>query len=126
MIVSSAHSRPRWIGRWFLRLLIGHGYRPWLTALWALPIIAAFAIIVAANSAKFVPERSPTPAGHATPDHAEAVGYSVDTFLPIVDLGQANLWAPTGWVQWLEWLVVLAGWALSALFVAGFTRIVRT
>ena len=52
------------------------------------------------------------------------VAYAADTFLPIVNLGQADEWQPTGWVRWIAWSVIL-GWALTTLFVAGFTRIVR-
>jgi hypothetical protein len=28
-------------------------------------------------------------------------------------------------VRWVEWAVILLGWALTTIFVAGFTRIVR-
>jgi hypothetical protein len=33
---------------------------------------------------------------------------------------------PTGWVRSVDWSVILLGWALSTIFVAGFTRIVRS
>ena len=70
-------------------------------------------------SGMFVPEQGVT--GSPQP-----VAYAADTFLPIVDLGQADDWMPTGWVRWVDWSVILLGWALSTIFVAGFTRIVRT
>ena len=109
----------RW-GRRVLRVTVGHGYRPWLAGIWAAAIIAAFALVVWNWAGMFVPETgglggSPQP-----------VAYAADTFLPIVDLGEAGDWMPTGWVRWVDWSVILLGWALSTIFVAGFTRIVRS
>jgi hypothetical protein len=109
----------RW-GRRVLRVTVGHGYRPWLAGIWAAAIIAAFALVVWNWAGMFVPETgglggSPQP-----------VAYAADTFLPIVDLGEAGDWMPTGWVRWVDWSVILLGWALSTIFVAGFTRIDRS
>jgi hypothetical protein len=109
----------RW-GRQVLRVTVGHGYRPWLAGIWAAAIISAFALVVWKWSGMFVPgtERltgSPQP-----------VAYAADTFLPIVDLGEAGDWTPTRWVRWVDWSVILLGWALTTIFVAGFTRIVRS
>jgi hypothetical protein len=56
----------------------------------------------------------------------QPVAYAADTFLPIVDLGQQVDFTPTGWVRWVDWSVILLGWALTTIFVAGFTRIVRS
>jgi hypothetical protein len=55
----------------------------------------------------------------------EPAAYAVAAFLPIVDLGQADNWTPTGWIRWVDWGVILLGWALTTLVVAGFARIVR-
>jgi hypothetical protein len=109
----------RW-GRQVLRVTVGHGYRPWLAGIWAVAIIAAFALIVWQWSGMFVPE---TESLTSTP---QPVAYAADTFLPIVDLGEAGDWMPTGWIRWIDWSVILLGWALSTIFVAGFTRIVRS
>jgi hypothetical protein len=110
----------RWAGRWILRLTVGHGYRPWLAGVWALAIVAAFAVVVWLSSDRFTAERE-----HVT-GSPQPVVYAADTFLPIVDLGEADRWMPTDWTRWAEWVVILLGWALSTIFVAGFTRIVRS
>ena len=64
------------------------------------------------------------------PQHHESslqpVAYATDTFLPIINLYQADDWTATGWVRWVDWSVILLGWALTTLFVAGFTRIARS
>jgi hypothetical protein len=110
----------RWAGRWILRLTVGHGYRPWLAGVWALAIVAAFALVVWLSADAFTAERQDV-TGSPQP-----IVYAADTFLPIVDLGEADRWTPTGWARWAEWVVILLGWALSTIFVAGFTRIVRS
>ena len=106
-------------GRWVLRFTVGHGYRPWLAGVWALGIVLAFALVVSLNSGRFVPERE------GDPDSPQPVAYAADTFLPIVDLGEADRWTPIDWMRWVVWIVILLGWALSTIFVAGFTRVVR-
>ena len=85
----------------------------------AAAIIAAFALVVGNWSELFLPEQGVT--GSPQP-----FAYAADTFFPIVDLGQADDWTPTGWVRWVAWSVILLGWSLSTIFVAGFTRIVRS
>jgi hypothetical protein len=109
----------RW-GRQVLRVTIGHGYRPWLAGIWAVAIIAVFALVVWQWSGMFVAETE------SLTGSPQPVAYAADTFLPIVDLGEAGDWMPTGWVRWVDWTVILLGWALSTIFVAGFTRIVRS
>jgi len=109
----------RVMGRWILWALVGHGYRPWLAAVWAAGVITAFALVVWNWSGLFLPAQGVT--GSPQP-----FAYAADSFLPIVDLGQADGWTPTGWLRWVEWVVILFGWSLSTIFVAGFTRIVRT
>ena len=108
-------------GRWILRITIGHGYRPWLALLWALVIVVPFALLVwRAPASTFVPT------GDGADGSPQPLAYSLDTFLPIVDLGEADQWTVTGGLRWVAWAVILLGWALSTIFVAGFTRIVRS
>jgi len=108
----------RW-GRLVLGATVGHGYRPWLAGIWAVLVIAAFALFVWHWSGMFVPAKQDVTG-------PQPIGYAADVFLPIVDLGQADDWQPTGWVRWVNWGVILLGWALTTIFVAGFTRIVRS
>jgi hypothetical protein len=106
-------------GRLVLRAVVGHGYRPGLAGIWAAGIIAAFTLVVWHWSGMFVPE------SQGLTGSPQPVAYAADTFLPIIDLGQADDWMPTGSLRWVEWSVILLGWSLSTIFVAGFTRIVR-
>jgi hypothetical protein len=110
------YTRP---GRWLLRLLIGHGYRPWLAGVWALLILIAFGFMIGQWKDMF------KPAKQGVIDHPQPAAYAVDAFLPVVDLGQTDRWTATKWMRWVDWSVVLLGWSLTTLFVAGFTGIVR-
>jgi hypothetical protein len=108
-------------GRWILRVTIGHGYRPWLALLWAVAIVVPFALLVwRAPGGTFVPT------SEGATGSPQPLAYSLDTFLPIVDLGEADQWTVTGGLRWVAWAVILLGWALTTIFVAGFTRIVRS
>ncbi|MGH3022312.1 MAG: hypothetical protein ACRDNI_01530 [Gaiellaceae bacterium] len=107
------------LGRWILRVTIGHGYRPWLAGLWALAIVAVYALLVWRFPGSFVPE-------DAAAGGPQPFVYAADTFLPIIDFGEADAWTAVGGMRWAEWLVILLGWALTTIFVAGFTRVVRT
>ncbi len=57
--------------------------------------------------------------------------YSVDTFLPIVDLHQENYWLPRGDGDWgwffrlYLWLHIAVGWLLSTVAVFGLTGIIK-
>jgi hypothetical protein len=106
-------------GRLVLWAVVGHGYRPWLAGVWAMAIIAAFALVVWHWADMFVP----TPGVSGPP---QPIAYAADTFLPIIDLRQAGDWKAVSWMRWVDWTVVILGWSLSTLFVAGFTRIVRS
>jgi len=74
--------------------------------------------------------------------------YSLDVFLPIIDLHQETFWLPHGdsldrghylpapvrwaWqlfvaiLPWYMWTQILVGWLLTSLFIAGLTRVVRS
>ena len=107
-------------GGWVLRATIGHGYRPSRAIPWAAVIIGAFAIVVwRAGDSHFTAAKGV----HGAP---QPIVYAADKFLPVIDFGQASRWTASGWVSWVEWLVILLGWILSTIVVAGFTRIVRT
>ncbi|MEB3340860.1 hypothetical protein [Okeania sp.] len=68
--------------------------------------------------------------------------YSLDTFIPIIDLHQQTYWLPnsqkgkeiplilfkvkTGDIlRWYLWIHIICGWVLTSLWVAGFSGLVR-
>ena len=68
--------------------------------------------------------------------------YSVDTFVPLIDLHQGKYWLPNanrgheipkikglhtgGLLRLYLWIHILMGWLLSTLLVVGLTGLVRT
>lgn len=109
----------RWAGRWMLGVTVGHGYRTWYALVWAALVVAAFATVVWRAPEHFVPAKA------GIEGHPQPLLYALDIFLPVVDFVGSS-WRTTGWATWMTFSVVLLGWALTTLFVAGFTRVVRT
>ena len=52
--------------------------------------------------------------------------YSIDTFVPLVNLYQAKYWLPKSWFFRLyHWIHIGAGWILTTLLVLGLTGLIR-
>lgn len=109
---------PRKLGRWCLRLLIGHGYRPERSLLWGALVVAGFALMVSMRSKELTPKPP-------TAREAQPIVYSADVFLPIIDFGETSRFEAAGAVLATQWIVIALGWALSSLFVAAFSQAVR-
>lgn len=143
-----------WLDRVMHRALgvtMRYGYRPWRLAWFGLLVV-----LVGWGVFRWGASPGPGPrtgrealasvstegvaSSYSTPS---ALMYSLDVFLPLVDLQQERQWVPnlrgTGRIStddwallisgktvrtWM-WFEILAGWALSALFVAAITRLVR-
>ena len=119
---------PEWCWYRGLGKLICYGYRPWRAFRVVIPIVVFGMILffIASYGDVMKPTRSS--------DYPEfnAVVYSVDAFVPLVDLQQVKYWLP----HWNEpggavvcccfWIEIAAGWVLTLLLVAGVTRLVRT
>jgi hypothetical protein len=101
-----------WSG--FMRVTVGHGYRPGLALMWLIVLTVVGAVIFGAS---FPAQMASTrPASQLPPFNP--VAYSLDVILPIVDLGQRGAWNPRGPAQFWFWFSVLAGWLLTTA-VAG-------
>jgi hypothetical protein len=128
--------------RRILGITIGHGYRSGRALLWSLAFVIAGALIFGwANARGLMAPSSPEiltdplyrAGGTIPPDYPrfEALFYSLDAFLPIVDLHQESFWLPDAGkpfgalVRIYLWIHIAAGWFLSTLFVSGVTGLVR-
>ena len=147
-------SRFKWFWNWFLGITIAHGYKPTRALIVSLAVIAfgtslfhsgyrdgwieasdleAHTIATAEDSSLTYPEFFP-------------LTYSLDVFLPVIDLHQASYWIPKaslgepvdknidflstgirdgGVLLAYFWLQIMLGWVLTSLWVAGFTGLVR-
>jgi len=142
-----------WLRLWkrVLKVTVGYGYAPSRALYWALGMILFGWLLfgVAYQRSLFSPvaegiyrdsaylETGQTPSGYQT---FNAFVYSVDSFLPIIDLHQESKWLPNptrtcivagreiagGMLTRLYlWVHIVAGWALTTLAVAGFTGVIR-
>jgi len=131
----------------FLKYTIGYGHRPLLALFWSLGVVVLGWVMLSIGARAGVvapswPEHLPV---EATKSHEELhpLLYSLDIFLPVVDLHQENYWWPdatkSGGVSVLGrritisgrmlrhylWLQIIAGWLLSGIFLAGVTGLIR-
>lgn len=128
---------------WFLGLTIGHGYQPWRAAAF-IGWIIVFGWLMFADGARYHDVMRPSKervymAMEANPGMSlpndyprfNSLIYSIDSFIPFVNLHQENYWLPVanrpfGLVyRGYLWLHIAAGWIFSTLFVAALTGLVR-
>jgi len=134
----TARQLPQW-RRWGQKLFfgaVGYGYHPFWALGWAALIIFIGAILYWFGFQHGAIE----PLGIAQHTYwggnepvFQPLAYSLDTFLPLVDLHQTKYWLPSGapgntfacalW-GWL-WFQVIMGWILTTLFVAALAGLVR-
>ncbi|WP_411106440.1 membrane-associated oxidoreductase [Streptomyces sp. cmx-4-9] len=95
-------------------LTVGYGYRPLRAAGWLLALLLTGALAYGTD-----PPRA-LKAGEA-PDF-NAVFYTIDLMLPIIGFGQEAAYAPSGWHQWLSYLLIVTGWVLATTTAAGVSR----
>jgi len=125
--------------------MIGYGYRPWRVIWIGLGVVLFGWLVFWAGSRAQV--MTPTKEGaYASGGNTFcAFVYSLDVFVPLVDLHQASCWLPNanrgGQLQIPEkfslpvsgrilryffWFEIIAGWVLTTLLVVGVTGLVRT
>jgi len=131
-----------------LKVTIGYGYQPLRTIGWSLLVVLfGWSMVWAARRAGVMratwPENAPT---SSEPDYEDLhpLLYSLDVFLPFVNLHQEHYWWPDSktsgqcalfgyqlrlrgsLMRYYLWLQVISGWLLSAILVAGLTGLMRS
>lgn len=148
---------------WFLGLMIGYGYRPWRALLISVVVVAMGSltfwighksgIIRETKLVEYVVLGDPSSPGELRvrkdyPNFNPLV-YSLDLFVPLVDLRQAAYWLPSARefgeaekatastgekenvpssvkpLRLYMWLHILAGWVLTSLLVVGLSGLVK-
>ncbi|TYB43905.1 oxidoreductase [Actinomadura chibensis] len=104
---------------WLLFLTVGYGYRTWLAAVWLLGLLVLGTWIF--NDAH---PHDLTPVD-ANTSGFNALGYTLDVLLPIVDLGQQRAWRAHGAAMYWSWAFITAGWVLTTAVVAGLTGLLK-
>ena len=144
------YARHGLIGRFwgaFLKDTIGYGHRPLRAIFWSLAVVLLgwLAVTVGARAGvmRATWPDSPPPSEPATYEKLHPLLYSLDVFLPFVNLHQERYWWPNAdaygdclvlnrrlkvsgaFLRYYLWMQVIAGWLLSAIFVAGVTGLMR-
>ncbi|GAA2612461.1 membrane-associated oxidoreductase [Streptomyces axinellae] len=96
---------------------VGYGFRPMRAAGWLLGLLLLGALVYGLHH--------PRPLKADEAPAFNALAYSLDLLLPIVDFGQERAYTPAGAYQWLSYLLIAAGWILATTFVAGVNRAVN-
>jgi hypothetical protein len=95
---------------------VAYGYQPWRPVLW-------LALLLIVGGVTYgITEPPPLRADEAP--HFNAVIYTLDLLLPIVDLGQERAFNPAGAQQWFSYFLIAAGWILATTIAAGVARII--
>jgi hypothetical protein len=129
---------PRWLGNAFMDASCGHGYRPWLAAMWVVFFIGVGFKVFNLDVTERVPLKEPAAALYAKKEplpggypEFQPLLYSADVLLPIVNLQQKDYWAPNSaqprgyWARLYLPFHILAGWFFTTLFVVGVTGLIR-
>ncbi|MFG2877311.1 membrane-associated oxidoreductase [Streptomyces sp. NPDC048337] len=93
---------------------VGYGFRPLRAAGWLLALLLIGSIAYGIHPPRELktgeaPEFNP-------------VFYTIDLMLPIIGFGQEQAFAPSGWYQWLSYLLIVTGWILATTTAAGVSR----
>ncbi|MGW0517675.1 hypothetical protein [Crossiella sp. NPDC003009] len=106
---------------------VGYGYRPWLALVWLLVFWAAGGIwFNEMYSASPGPQQYPIERLDSDQNPVwNPWLLSADMLLPIVTLGQDNMWRITGASQWISVVLTAVGWILASTAAAGATRVLK-
>ncbi len=126
---------------WLLGALIGYGYRPWKAGVYAMIVIVFGALLFVEADRKCIM----TDCGEEKTNQTfSAFFYSLDKFVPFLDLDQAKHWRPLlqknrpnkrdefgdrripgEYVYYYQFAHVILGWLLTTIFIVGLTGAIR-
>ena len=128
-----------------LQITIGYGYRPLRALWWILAFVLLGTVlfgagyrmrIIAPTEADAYVKFADTGCAPVHYPSFNALVYSLENFLPVVDLHQGEYWRPNpglrdsgalqaSLLRWYLWLHILAGWTLTPLLFAGLSGLIR-
>jgi hypothetical protein len=143
--VGLAQNLPLWKRFWrgLLRYTVGHGYRPEWALVWILAFIAlgAFFFDLGYREGVMAPASTDVLVQEMYQKYREipkdyppfsAWAYSIDAFIPFLDLVLEHYWIPNAdaglggvLLRIYLWIHISVGWVLSTLFLTGVTGIIR-
>ena len=125
----------------FWKIAIGYGYPPWLSFVYILGfVLLGWGVFSRAQKEDIMQSTKEETLSPRADARFDPFIYSLDVFLPIVDLHQESYWhpdvtAPAGkdylgrplgyWFRFYFWFHIAMGWIFSTLAVVAFTGVVR-
>ncbi len=110
---------PGKIWNWLLYLTVGYGYRAWQAGLWLTALLGLGTYVFdQAHPANIVSTKQPAP-------EFTAWAYTLDILLPVIKLGQEDVWQPRGTALYCSWAIIGAGWLLTTTVIAGLTNVLK-
>jgi hypothetical protein len=114
---------------------IRYGWEPWRAVVFGLAVVLVGGLLFASAGQESFTSADASPTGAPF----QPMVFSLDTFLPIIDLRQQATWVPRETVEWhpfgwqtsgwvlhgLIWTELIVGWIISTLGVVAFTGLVR-
>ena len=129
---------------WFLGITMKHGYEPNLILIGMLVFVSLGTWLFHLGCHHKAMSRLQSINSSQPQDYPQfqAFVYSIDTFIPFIDLKQKNYWSPSAgkggvaivspivldWgtlIRIYLWIHTILGWIITTLWVAGFTGLVR-
>lgn len=96
---------------------VGYGYRPWLAVVWLAVFWLAGTLWFTFNvMAKFDNDQNPV---------WNPPLLALDLLLPIINLGQDDVWRMVGPSQWIADFLIASGWILATTVAASATRLLK-
>ncbi|WP_194923889.1 hypothetical protein [Catenulispora pinisilvae] len=96
---------------------VGYGYRPERALGWLAALLITGCVVFGVHH--------PVPLGPDKAPPFNALIYSLDLLLPVINFGQGHAYTATGGYQWLAYLLTAAGWILATTIAAGVARAVN-
>ena len=110
-----------WVGSWLLDWLVGYGRRPWQAGI-------PCAVLVALGCVLFSPKKmEPQKLEDASRVYSR-FWYSLNLFLPVVDLQAGKVWKPKADQTFLRNYMrvhIMLGWILVSLVLAALTGLIK-
>lgn len=130
---------PTSIWRYILWATIGYGYRSWWALLWIVGFIGFGLLVFGIGYKKgiIVPMEKEAyvsgQVGHLREGYPKfsALAYSIEMFVPVLDLRIAKYWIPDANKLWgvfirlYMWLHIILGWILTTLLIVGLTGLIK-
>ncbi|NUP52525.1 MAG: hypothetical protein HOW97_35155 [Catenulispora sp.] len=96
---------------------VGYGYRPERALGWLAALLITGMIVFGLHH--------PVPSNSDKGPPFNALIYSLDLLLPVINFGQGRAYVATGGYQWVAYLLTAAGWILATTIAAGVARAVN-